>query len=94
MRGTKRISMWLRALLARPTMESELDEEMRFHIDMERELLVHATVRRAGNKGAHTSGKTLHPAHWLSSTMVMVSAKRSHFETSSPSAFRPSRVME
>jgi predicted permease len=35
MRGTKRISMWLRALFARPTMESELDEEMRFHIDME-----------------------------------------------------------
>jgi predicted permease len=37
MRGTKRLSLWLRALLARPTMESELDEEMRFHIDMEAE---------------------------------------------------------
>src|SRR5262245_38062412 len=37
MRGTKRIAMWLRALVARPTIESELDEEMRFHIDMEAE---------------------------------------------------------
>ena len=35
MRGTKRIAMWLRALASRRTMESELDEEMRFHIDME-----------------------------------------------------------
>jgi len=35
MRGTKRIAMWLRALLSRRSMESELDEEMRFHIDME-----------------------------------------------------------
>jgi len=35
MRGTKRIGMWLRALVSRPTMESELDEEMRFHLDME-----------------------------------------------------------
>ena len=35
MRGTKRIAMWLRALLSRRRMESELDEEMRFHVDME-----------------------------------------------------------
>jgi len=35
MRGTKRIAMWLRALVSRPTMESELDEEMRFHLEME-----------------------------------------------------------
>jgi predicted permease len=35
MRGTKRIIMWLRALVSRRAMESELDEEMRFHIDME-----------------------------------------------------------
>ena len=35
MRGTKRIAMWLRALLSRRTMESELDEEMRFHLEME-----------------------------------------------------------
>ena len=35
MRGTKRIAMWLRALVSRRTMESELDEEMRFHLDME-----------------------------------------------------------
>ncbi len=35
MRGTKRIAMWLRALVSRRTMESELDEEMRFHIAME-----------------------------------------------------------
>src|SRR5262245_62292924 len=35
MRGTKRITMWLRALLSRRSMESELDEEMRFHVDME-----------------------------------------------------------
>jgi len=33
MRGTKRIAMWLRALLSRRSMESELDEEMRFHIE-------------------------------------------------------------
>jgi putative ABC transport system permease protein len=35
MRGTKRIAMWLRALVSRRAMESELDEEMRFHLDME-----------------------------------------------------------
>ncbi|HTK52010.1 MAG TPA: ABC transporter permease [Gemmatimonadaceae bacterium] len=35
MRGTKRIAMWLRAFASRRTIESELDEEMRFHIDME-----------------------------------------------------------
>jgi len=35
MRGTKRIVLWLRALLSRRTMESELDEEMRFHVEME-----------------------------------------------------------
>ena len=35
MRGTKRIAMWARALVSRRTMESELDEEMRFHLDME-----------------------------------------------------------
>lgn len=35
MRGTKRIVMWLRALLSRRAMESDLDEEMRFHVEME-----------------------------------------------------------
>ena len=35
MRGTKRTVMWLKALVSRRSMESELDEEMRFHIDME-----------------------------------------------------------
>ena len=35
MRGTKRITMWLKALLSRRAMESELDEEMHFHIEME-----------------------------------------------------------
>jgi len=35
MRGTKRITMWLRALASRRTLERELDEEMRFHIEME-----------------------------------------------------------
>jgi len=35
MRGTKRIAMWLRALVSRRTVESDLDEEMRFHLDME-----------------------------------------------------------
>jgi len=37
MRGTKRIVMWLRGLAAKRRIESELDEEMRFHIDMEAE---------------------------------------------------------
>ena len=35
MRGTKRLRMWVRALFAKGTVERELDEEMRFHIDME-----------------------------------------------------------
>ena len=34
-RGTKRIRMWLQALISRRHVERELDEEMRFHIDME-----------------------------------------------------------
>ena len=37
MLGSKRIAMWLRALAARRRMEAELDEEMRFHIEMEAE---------------------------------------------------------
>jgi len=35
MRGTKRIRMWLQALASKRRVESELDEEMRFHIEME-----------------------------------------------------------
>ena len=35
MRGTKRIRMWLQALTSKRRVERELDEEMRFHIDME-----------------------------------------------------------
>ena len=35
MRGTKRLRLWTRALFAKRTVERELDEEMRFHIDME-----------------------------------------------------------
>ena len=35
MRGTKRLRMWVRALFVKGTVERELDEEMRFHIDME-----------------------------------------------------------
>ena len=35
MRGTKRVRMWLRGLLAKRSVERELDDEMRFHIDME-----------------------------------------------------------
>ena len=34
MRGTKRLLMWLRGFAARREVESELDEEMRFHIEM------------------------------------------------------------
>src|SRR5688500_17040987 len=37
MRGTKRILMWLQALTSKPRVERELDEEMRFDIDMEAE---------------------------------------------------------
>src|SRR5688500_10519541 len=37
MRGTKRILMWLQALTSKRRVERELDEEMRFHIDMEAE---------------------------------------------------------
>ena len=37
MLGRKRIAMWLRALAARSRVEAELDEEMRFHLDMEAE---------------------------------------------------------
>ena len=37
MRGTKRIVMWLRGFAAKRRVESELEEEMRFHIDMEAE---------------------------------------------------------
>ena len=37
MRGTKRLAMWVRALASKRSVESELDEEMRFHIDMEAE---------------------------------------------------------
>jgi putative ABC transport system permease protein len=35
MRGTKRVRMWLRGLVAKRSVERELDEEMRFHIEME-----------------------------------------------------------
>ena len=35
MYGTKRLRIWARALFAKRTVERELDEEMRFHIDME-----------------------------------------------------------
>ena len=35
MRGTRRILMWLGALVSRRRLESDLDEEMRFHIEME-----------------------------------------------------------
>src|SRR5688572_17732250 len=37
MRGTKRIVMWLQSLASKRRIERELDEEMRFHIDMEAE---------------------------------------------------------
>src|SRR5215213_147368 len=37
MRGTKRLVMWLQALTAKRRVERELDEEMRFHIEMEAE---------------------------------------------------------
>jgi hypothetical protein len=36
--------MWLRALLSRRAMESELDAEMRFHIEMEAEKLIRRGV--------------------------------------------------
>jgi hypothetical protein len=35
MRGTRRLVMWLQALAAKRRVERELDEEMRFHIEME-----------------------------------------------------------
>jgi putative ABC transport system permease protein len=35
MRGKKRLRMWARGLFAKGSVEQELDEEMRFHIDME-----------------------------------------------------------
>ena len=35
MRGTKRLRMWARGLFAKRSVEQELDEEMRFHIEME-----------------------------------------------------------
>src|SRR5688500_14722136 len=44
MRGTKRLALWWRTLVARPALEAELDEELRFHLDMETEKL-----RRAGH---------------------------------------------
>lgn len=53
MRVMKRISLWLRAFTSRPTVESELDEEMRFHIEMEaaklakRGVSAHEARRRA-----------------------------------------------
>ena len=37
MRGTRRLVMWLRGFTSRPSVERELDEEMRFHLDMEAE---------------------------------------------------------
>ena len=37
MRGTRRLVMWLQALAAKRRVERELDEEMRFHIEMEAE---------------------------------------------------------
>lgn len=37
MRGTNRLAMWLSALTSRRSVESELDEEMRFHLEMEAE---------------------------------------------------------
>ena len=37
MRGTKQIVMWLQSLASKRRVERELDEEMRFHIDMEAE---------------------------------------------------------
>ena len=40
MRGTKRLVLWLRGFTARPRVERELDEEMRFHLEMEAEKLV------------------------------------------------------
>src|SRR5688500_1727165 len=39
MRGTKRLVMWLRGLTAKRAVESELDEEMRVHLDMEADKL-------------------------------------------------------
>src|ERR1044072_2727213 len=35
MRGRKRLSMFLRSLTSSRSVEAELDEEMRFHIDMQ-----------------------------------------------------------
>src|SRR5215218_7420818 len=37
MRGTKRLVMWLQALTSKRRVERELDEELRFHIEMEAE---------------------------------------------------------
>jgi hypothetical protein len=40
MRGTKRLTMWLRALGAKRVVESELDEELRFHLEQQTQLYV------------------------------------------------------
>ena len=37
MRGTKRLTMWMRSVFSRRAVDAALDEEMRFHLDMETE---------------------------------------------------------
>ena len=48
--------MWLGALTSRPRIESELDEEMRFHIEME--AAKHARRGVPGGRGAATRGRS------------------------------------
>src|SRR5690349_11391657 len=55
MRGTKRIIMWLRGFTARRAVESELDEEMRFHLDMEAQKLARRGLAADGRDAGHDS---------------------------------------
>ena len=50
MRSVRRLKLFLRALTSRVAVESELDEEMRFHIDMAAE---HHARRGLSTEEAH-----------------------------------------
>ena len=95
MRGTKRLRMWVRALIAKRTVERELDEEMRFHIDMETAKHAHSGLsadearRRAAiafggledHKEAMREGRSS-PPRFLRYLLFKFESSVSHFSTS------------
>ena len=68
-----RVRLWLRATLWRSRMESEMDAELRFHVEAYAEDLIHSGVPCEDFSAGSSIGRT---RSWLPRMTTIMSARR------------------